>query len=146
MIHVENDAPLEQERVEPLIEEEPLQEPDEPILPIGEVPEPPTPDRSINQIIPTLIANVLFAPSKETGDGKPLTPEQLGKQYVAFTAPVLDMIEFHKCLGAVGELSQTTRLVIGIGVLAGGLIFLRPPKQQRKKEKSEAHTDSSQQP
>ena len=123
-----------------LIEEEPLEQPEGMEQPDATEPAASVPDRSINRVIPTLISSVVFAPSASGGDGKPLSPEELGKQYVAFTAPVLDMIEFHTCLGAVGELSQTTRLIIGLGVLVGGALVMKPKTQKKGTREQDNHT------
>jgi len=92
------------------------------------------PDRKLNVILPTVIAQVAFRPMPEAEGGKPLTPEEMAKQYVSFTAPILDMIEFHTCLGIIGELSPTVRLIIGVVVLAGGILLVQPPKPKKKEE------------
>lgn len=90
-------------------------------------------ERILNKVIPSVIAQVAFAPAVTTGaDGKPPDPQQLAAQYVAMTSQVLDLIDFHECLGGVGELSKTTRLIIGVATLAGGVFLMRPRPAKAK--------------
>jgi hypothetical protein len=92
------------------------------------------PDRQLNVILPSVIAQVAFRAKPEAEGGKPLTPEEMAQQYVSFTSPILDMVEFHTCLGVIGELSPTVRLIIGVVVLAGGILLVQPPKPKDKGE------------
>ena len=96
------------------------------------------PDRNLNVVLPSIIAQVAFRAKPEAEGGKPLTPKEMADHYVGFTAPILDMIEFHTCLGVIGELSPTVRLIIGVVVLAGGVLLVQPPKPQKKKEETDA--------
>lgn len=93
------------------------------------------PGPEINRVITTMIAGIAFRETPQREDGKPPSPKELAAQYVQFTTPILDMIEFQQCLDAVGTLSKNARLGIGVGVLVLGLIMYRLPLSRAKKEK-----------
>jgi hypothetical protein len=92
------------------------------------------PGPEINRVITTMIAGIAFRETPQREDGKPPSPKELAAQYVEFTTPILDMIEFQQCLDAVGTLSKNARLGIGVGVLVLGLILYRLPLSKKKKK------------
>ena len=101
--------------------------------------------RLLNKVLPSVIAQVVFTPTAATGpDGAPPDPKQLAAQYVAMTSQILDLVEFHTCLGGMGELSKTTRLIIGVVALAGGVLLMRPKKPRTKRRPSADHNQSQQ--
>jgi len=103
--------------------------------------EPETPDRSLNLVIPSMVAQFAFGspPTSSLPPGVAASPEsEEAQQYVNYTAPILDMIDFHLCLGPIGHISPTARLVIGGVVLIGGVVAMKLPAiRQKKKEKEE---------
>lgn len=132
---IDDDVKQRQEPIEDVVEEELPGEEDlggeEKYSP---PPEPEGDPRLLNKVIPTVIAQVVFAPTAAGGsDGAPPDPQQLAAQYVAMTSQILDLVEFHTCLGGMGELSKTTRLIIGVVALAGGVLLMRPKKPRMKR-------------
>jgi len=106
--------------------------------------------RLLNKVIPSVIAQVVFAPAAVAADGAPPDPQQLAAQYVAMTSQILDLVDFQDCLGGMGELSKTTRLIIGVVALAGGVFLMKPqrakvqrsPRADNDKPKPSEHPTS----
>ena len=48
-------------------------------------------------------------------------------------APILDLIEFHKCLGPMGDLPPTVRLIIGSAAIIGGVVLIKVGQGRKKK-------------
>lgn len=96
------------------------------------------PGPEINRVITTMIAGIAFRETPQREDGKPPSPKELAAQYVQFTTPILDMIEFHQCLDVVGTLSKNARLGIGVGVLVLGLVLYRLPLSRAKKKEKKS--------
>jgi len=131
--HLAPEEPIEEE----LPAEEELTGPEEPTP----SPEPEGDPRLLNKVIPTVIAQVVFAPTAAAANGAPPDPQQLAAQYVAMTSQILDLVEFHECLGAMGELSKTTRLIIGVVALAGGIFLMKPKTPKRPRRTPDADHD-----
>ena len=94
--------------------------------------------RKMNTIIPTMIAHVVFGPTMQAS-GEPASPDDLKRAYISFTAPILDMIDFHTCLSFMGELSPKVRLIIGVITLGAGIVLFKP-RVKKEPKKDEAGT------
>jgi len=107
-----------------------------------------TPDRNLNVVIPTIVAQVAFGsfPTSSLPDGIPPSPQSdQAERYVQFTAPILELIDFHECLGGMEEISRTGRLIIGGLVLVGGVVAMKlPERTQRKKQEKEKEDEEDQ--
>jgi len=107
------------------------------------------PDRSMNFLIPSMVGQFAFGspPTSALPEGAIATPQsEESQRYVNNTAPVLEMIDFHLCLGPMAHISPTARLIIGGVVLIGGVIVLKLPvikqKNKDKKEKKDEEDNS----
>jgi len=134
---LKNSEPPTEPIEEELPSEEELQGPEEP-------PQQEADPRVLNRVIPTVIAQVVFASSAVAADGSPPDPQQLAAQYVAMTSQILDLVDFQDCLGGMGELSKTTRLIIGIVSLVGGVFLMKPKSPKRPRKDSNERNDQPQ--
>ncbi len=74
----------------------------------------------LNFEIPIAVARICWPHDPAAGDA-----------YVQSTAPILDLIEFHKCLGPMGDLPPTARLIIGAAVIVGGVVVIKIGQQKK---------------
>ena len=100
------------------------------------------PDRRMNVFIPSMVGQFTFGspPTSALPPGVAATPQsEESQKYVNNTAPILDMIDFHLCLGPMAHISPTARLIIGAVVLIGGVVVVKLPviKQKKKEKKDE---------
>ena len=103
-------------------------------------PEGETADRKLNVIIPSMVGQIAFgsAPSSALPPGiPPSAKSEQAQQYVNTTAPILDMMNFHECLGPMTYISPTARLIIGGVILIGGVVVMKLPQMKKQKEKKE---------
>lgn len=84
------------------------------------------PDRQLNYSIPIAVAKISWPHDPAMADN-----------YVQTTAPLLDLIEFHKCLKGMGDLPPMVRLALGLAVITGGVVVMKVTQQKQKKEPRE---------
>ena len=88
------------------------------------IPEPEPekePDPGFNFQIPIAVARIAWPHDTVAAD-----------QYVNTVAPILDLIEFHKCLGPMGDLPPTVRLIIGSAAIIGGVVLIKVGQRPKK--------------
>jgi len=98
----------------PLSDFEPLGIPAGVIEPDGATAEP---DRSMNMLLPSMIGGMAFR------------DPQLTAAYVQRTAPWLDMVDFHTCLGGLERMSKGMKWAVALTALLGSLWLM---KQEQK--------------
>lgn len=111
-------------------------EDESPLLDAATLPPPQKSDPRVNVVLPSLIASTIFrsAPTSSLPSGALPTPaSERAQGYVNLTVPVLEMVEFHECLGVIGELSPTVRLIIGTATLGIAAAIMMPRVKKSKK-------------
>lgn len=78
-------------------------------------------DAGLNYAIPIAVSRICWPHDPAEGD-----------KYVQSTAPILDLIEFHKCLGPMGDLPPVARLIIGAAVIVGGVVVIKIGQQKKE--------------
>jgi len=136
---VENAQEIIEETLPPISEQETPRSPEE---------DQDEGDRSMNIIIPSMVGQFAFGspPTSALPPGVAASPQsEQAQQYVNHTAPILDMIDFHRCLGPMAHISPMARLIIGGMILIGGVVIMKLPViKQKKKEKEEKNNEKDQ--
>jgi len=86
----------------------------------------PTPeelDRNLNYQIPYAVGQIAWPNEAE-----------LAQRYVNTTGPILNLIDFHTCLGPMGQLPPTARLIIGCAAIIGGVVMIKVGQARKEKD------------